>query len=427
MSSQTKLIKDILSSYDTILENKNLVVELDMVKLGDTDYSNVKHDNDGTQNDSVNKALIDDIQSAAKSAGVTVTITTAKTGHKQKTKSGYPSRHMNGTGVDVAIINGIGSGGATSATNGSSEFRQLGNKLKDSLVSMGYTWNKETNNPKAVLWQTKTGGNHFNHLHISNNTSQSSDKFKTTTDTKISSDEKDGNGISKFIKNILSSVGLNEVKVYGKFGDDIQNRYGTYVIPKDTNTIIKSPVNGNIVSGTYNSSCVNQTVIEHEINGRIFYLEYCGISNPTVGRGSNVSKGTTLGKTDTDVLVTLYDASNRRDYIDSYTNVDVQSNTSQNKKSTKSNRYTSDGNDNGNKSKFDFSLTDNDDAGVISTLLQLPFKPFQNKKDSSGKVIEKNWVSPTAKEQPKSWFTLKSATSSKKLNEDIDRIKSLLK
>ena len=61
MSSQTKLIKDILSSYNAILENKILIQELEMVKLDDVDYPNVKHDYDGTQNDSVNKPLIDDI------------------------------------------------------------------------------------------------------------------------------------------------------------------------------------------------------------------------------------------------------------------------------------------------------------------------------------------------------------------------------
>jgi hypothetical protein len=75
---------------------------------------------------------------------------------------------MNGTGVDVAILNGIGSGGATNEYNGNEKFRNLGNELKDALVSMGYSWNRESGQDKAVLWQTNIGGNHYNHLHISN-------------------------------------------------------------------------------------------------------------------------------------------------------------------------------------------------------------------------------------------------------------------
>jgi hypothetical protein len=33
---------------------------------------------------------------------------------------------------------------------------------------MGYALNAEGGNQKAVLWQTDTGGNHYNHLHVSN-------------------------------------------------------------------------------------------------------------------------------------------------------------------------------------------------------------------------------------------------------------------
>lgn len=140
-----------------------------MTQLGTLSLSNLNTDNDGTKNDYVNQGLIDDINKAADSVGIKATITTAKTGHDRLTKGGKSvSRHMNGTGVDVAILNGIGSGRATNANNGNREFRELGDKLKNALVSMGYKWNVESGNDKAVLWQTNTGGNHYNHLHISN-------------------------------------------------------------------------------------------------------------------------------------------------------------------------------------------------------------------------------------------------------------------
>jgi hypothetical protein len=173
---ENDIIKEIILKYDDILNNKNIINEdLNLVKLNSTNYSNLKYDMDGTKNDYVNKPLLDDINAAAKSVGVVATITTAKTGHNRLTKgSKNVSRHMDGTGVDVAILDGIGSGKATNSTNGLAKFRNLGFKLKDALVSMGYIWNTESGNDKAVLWHTNTGGNHYNHLHISNKTGESS-------------------------------------------------------------------------------------------------------------------------------------------------------------------------------------------------------------------------------------------------------------
>jgi hypothetical protein len=168
-----KVNKDILSIYEEILtNNKNIISELELVQLNDTNYSNLKYDNDGTHLDSVNKALLDDLNTASKSAGIIATVTTASTGHPSSTNSGSKSRHPQKTAVDIALLNGIGSGGATNSANGNSEFRSLGNKLRDALVSMGYSLNVETGKNKAVLWQTNTGGNHFNHLHVSNNSGE---------------------------------------------------------------------------------------------------------------------------------------------------------------------------------------------------------------------------------------------------------------
>lgn len=148
---------------------ENYLYEIEMVTLKDTSYDSVDYDFDGTQNDSVNKGLLDDLNRAAKMANVEVTITTAKSGHSELTKKGTLSRHSTQTAVDIGKINGIGSGRATNSKNGNPKFRELGNKLKDALVSLGYVWNTERGNQKAVLWQTDIGGNHYNHLHISNN------------------------------------------------------------------------------------------------------------------------------------------------------------------------------------------------------------------------------------------------------------------
>lgn len=161
---------------EEINKNKRLMnlSENDLVKLSNTSYSDVNYA-DKTRNDLVSKALLDDIQKAADSVGIVATITTAKSGHNTHVKgSNRTSRHMKNIAVDISKLNGIGSGGASNSTNGNAEFRRLGNKLKNALVSMGYTWNSESGHDKAVLWQTNTGGNHYNHLHISNRTGVSS-------------------------------------------------------------------------------------------------------------------------------------------------------------------------------------------------------------------------------------------------------------
>lgn len=216
-------VNKIISVYSTILENKSILKEFDTVRLVSTNYSNVKFDNDATRNDSVNKALLDDIQQAASNVGIVTTITTAKSGHSEKTKSGNTSRHMSGAGVDIALLNGVGSGGASNSSNGSSEFRALGNKLKDSLVSLGYTWNSESGNPKAVLWQTDTGGNHYNHLHVSNNSGETSDSDSPlgqtlSTVSKAASSIGNSNSgeltpdplIMGFAKKLTSALGMKE-------------------------------------------------------------------------------------------------------------------------------------------------------------------------------------------------------------------------
>jgi hypothetical protein len=138
------------------------------VQLNSTNYSHVKYDKDATQYDQLNQALLDDLQTAASKANVVVTITTAKSGHGNLTINGRPSRHATNTAVDIALLNGIGAGGASSGSNGNPEFRELGNRVKDELLNIGYSLNAEGGNQKAVLWQTNTGGNHFNHLHVSN-------------------------------------------------------------------------------------------------------------------------------------------------------------------------------------------------------------------------------------------------------------------
>ena len=158
------------SAVQKYITDKGIKSEVNeaFVQLNDTNYSNVKFDKDGTQYDQLNQALLDDLQTAASNAGVVITITTAKSGHGNLTINGRPSRHATNTAVDIALLDGIGAGGASNESNGNSQFRELGDKVKNELLNIGYALNAEGGNQKAVLWQTNTGGNHFNHLHVSN-------------------------------------------------------------------------------------------------------------------------------------------------------------------------------------------------------------------------------------------------------------------
>jgi hypothetical protein len=158
------------SAVNKYITDKGIKSEVNeaFVQLNDTNYSNVKFDKDGTQYDQLNQALLDDLQTAASNAGVVITITTAKSGHGNLTINGRPSRHATNTAVDIALLDGIGAGGASNESNGNSQFRELGDKVKNELLNIGYALNAEGGNQKAVLWQTNTGGNHFNHLHVSN-------------------------------------------------------------------------------------------------------------------------------------------------------------------------------------------------------------------------------------------------------------------
>jgi len=315
MSIQKKLIEDILSSYDIINENKNMVFEVSDI------YSNVGFENIGHGNpasDNISTALLQDIQTAAKSAGVNVSVTTGISGHGAKTKSGNTSRHTTGNAVDIAKINGK----AVSLAN-----RADADKLVAALVSMGYNKNAEgPNNPKAVLTFGFEG--HDDHVHVSNTsggqsqqpttsgTTNTTSSDTTTTDTTTTTPETQGTGAKEFAKKIgstlLGAIGIKESFAKSSFGKNIQTKGGKVLIPKNANEKIKSPVSGRVVDIMSNSSCLNQIVIEYNDG----YLEYCGISNPSVKSGQKVGVGTVLGKTNSNVMVTMYSEKKRKGSIE---------------------------------------------------------------------------------------------------------------
>lgn len=145
-------------------------------------YSNLNFQNIGLGDptkDKINEALLHDINEAAQYAGITVTVTTAISGHNSLTDAGYPSRHSVGDAVDISIINGKGFSGEQDAKNKGIYDGIL--KFIENLVSMGYTKNKEMGNKKAVLTFGFSG--HDNHIHVSNKTGEYADTDKPLAST----------------------------------------------------------------------------------------------------------------------------------------------------------------------------------------------------------------------------------------------------
>ena len=194
MNTRNKLINDILSTYNNILENRNVLEAADV--YDNVDFENIGHGNPASDN--INTALLQDVQTAAKSAGLKVDITTAISGHDTKTKSGNKSRHPSGNAVDIAKINDK----AVSISN-----RADADKLVAALVSMGYTKNAEgASNPKSVLTFGFEG--HDNHVHVSNTTSTPSSPSKSNVE--FENDTEDESIVSSITKSVKNAFGLNE-------------------------------------------------------------------------------------------------------------------------------------------------------------------------------------------------------------------------
>jgi hypothetical protein len=70
----------------------------------------------------------------------------------------------------------------------------------------------------------------------------------------------------------------------------------------------------------YNAILENKKIIIKEskdLNDYV-YIEYCGIKTPKVRKGDTISKGDTLGESDTDVDVFIYDSNKNKRDIENY-------------------------------------------------------------------------------------------------------------
>jgi biotin carboxyl carrier protein len=201
----------------------------------------------------------------------------------------------------------------------------------------------------------------------------------------------------------------HQIKENKNFGNDVSNRYGRLIIPKDTNPRIKSPIAGEIIN-KYTPTCVNQITVKS--NGKNpFYLQFCGISSPSVKVGQSISRKDILGITETDVEVTMYDSSWNTMKIDDNLKSNNKDDDDNNKKDRESNKSYAD--------------------PLTAIVANLPGKIFNkvlgDKYDKAGNRVQKRWGGVSDKEDVDPWLLdLIKSPFKKKVTENIERIKKLL-
>lgn len=221
------------------------------------------------------------------------------------------------------------------------------------------------------------------------------------------------------------------------FGRKTKKKFGEVIIPAESNNKILSPVQGKVITLS-DPRCTNAIGIKPDNSD--YTLKYCNIAQLKVSPGEIVDVGTIIGYlNENDVTLAILDISKRKvdpDVLDKEqekTNDKPKNNTKGNKPK---NYYDDDKDVDEYKSSYKSEPTF-PDAG-LAAVFQLPFLPFKNVYDKTGKLVKKNWGSPTEKRQPdkSSWFnsptekkqpeSLFKKLSNKKLDENIERIKKLL-
>jgi hypothetical protein len=143
---------------------KKLITIIEEVGSVDTtNYPNIKFEG-ATASDKINLSLLSDINAAANAAGITISIGTAVTGHRETTSSGNVSRHTTGEAVDISRVNGV-----DWKTKSEAESKKILGGIESFVTNLrnaGYTVNSESGNPKSVLYFGFS--QHDDHIHVSN-------------------------------------------------------------------------------------------------------------------------------------------------------------------------------------------------------------------------------------------------------------------
>jgi LAS superfamily LD-carboxypeptidase LdcB len=160
-----------------------------------------------------NPNLISDIIKALKIANISAEIHYSRDGHGKYTSNGNISRHWAGNAVDLSFIDGVGNKGGDGSNKGlccpnSEKFMSGGDKIVDALKKLGYSFG-EGSNVKGYLWRTDIGGNHWNHVHVSNSNRELKGKIKKGDSDKPEESKKLPSKVKSAIDDLKNKWGVN--------------------------------------------------------------------------------------------------------------------------------------------------------------------------------------------------------------------------
>ena len=160
-----------------------------------------------------NPNLISDVIKALKIANISAEIHYSRDGHGKYTANGNISRHWAGNAVDLSFIDGVGNKGGAGSNKGlccpySEKFMSGGDKIVAALEKLGYSFG-EGGNVKGYLWRTDIGGNHWNHVHVSNSNRELKGKIKKGDSDKPEESKKLPAKVKSAIDDLKNKWGVN--------------------------------------------------------------------------------------------------------------------------------------------------------------------------------------------------------------------------
>ena len=198
-----------------------------------------------------------------------------------------------------------------------------------------------------------------------------------------------------------------DVPVSGGRVDDSNSK--EIVISSYQGNLVRAPYEG-VVEKMDPNHCGGYIKIQHNVNGKQYYSSFCEVNRITVNKGDNIRKGNSIGiMGDKDITYSVLDSSNRK--INSKPFFNGIDNTSKDNKTDKTKKEPKVSNKDTSSSFRDLGVPKNDNGQDIFTATGLaPFNLLD-------KLLKIKPV-PLNKE---------SVIEDKVLQEEVDRIKQLLK
>lgn len=427
--SFNKIIESYHDLKDSIKESSQIVRQGAIGKYGWTEKNNSELSSGGE----ITKELADIVNKLAEefskvSPNCKPRITAGNDQYHQDNKKkdpNYTTLHVSGQAMDVALDD----------KSCHPKFIELLNKFKQEYNGFSYLNEYE----RSTKYKTAP------HFHLSyragkpegsgkgssttqptqptpDDASTSPTSPSTTTDSSFqpSSNVEVDTGLAQVARGFGSILGMKEsLSENIVFGTNTIFDGTRTIIPHTLNKYIYSSIDGTVKRFPFSQKCTDSVYIE-SWDGN-YGIQYCGVNDVKKSIGDDVLFNDIIGKTSQDIYAVVY---NRRGKIMDPRIVVLS------KKpllgGTGSNNNGDDDDD--DKYKKPYVEPEYPDA-ALAALFRLPFLPFTDSKDKKTGEIKKNWASPTSKNQPKksSWFKSPTSKNESKLNEEILKIKKLLK